>query len=193
MIRKIAILSCILAAQICLAQAPAGAPAGSTGLCNDGTYSKASTKIGACVGHKGVKTWWGATKSSTSSSTTKPSKSSSTTKPSTTTSTKTTTMTPSTGAKTSSTAAAPAPAATPAATPAPSKTATPPSSSSSSKTATAAPGGGPGLVWLNTASNVYHCYGTQYYGKTKAGSYMSEPDAKAKGAHPVGGKPCSAK
>ncbi len=187
MFRKTAILSCILAAQICLAQAPAGAPAGSTGLCNDGTYSKASTKIGACVGHKGVKTWWGATKTSTPS---KPSASSST-KPTgtTSTSTKTTTTTPSTGSKTSS----PATASTPATTSTPTKTATTPSSSSTSKTTAAAPGGGPGMVWLNTASNVYHCYGTQYYGKTKAGSYMTEPDAKAKGAHPVGGKPCSAK
>ena len=179
MIRKIAILSVILAAQICLAQAPAGAPAGSTGVCTDGTYSKASTKIGACVGHKGVKTWWGATKPSTP-------------KPSTTTSTKTTSTTPSTGTKTNPPTTAPAPAATPAAAPAPTKPASTPKSSTPSSAAPA-PGGGPGLVWLNTASNVYHCYGTQYYGKTKAGSYMSESDAKAKGAHPVGGKPCSAK
>jgi hypothetical protein len=47
------------------------------------------------------------------------------------------------------------------------------------------------MVWLNTASNVYHCPGSTYYGKTKAGAYMTEDQAKAKGAHANGGKPCS--
>lgn len=56
---------------------------------------------------------------------------------------------------------------------------------------TAAPGGGPGQVWVNTASKVYHCPGSTYYGKTKAGKYMAEDAAKAEGDRANGGKPCA--
>jgi len=38
------------------AQTPA-APAGSTALCRDGTYSTASERRHACAGHKGIKRW----------------------------------------------------------------------------------------------------------------------------------------
>jgi hypothetical protein len=47
--------------------------------------------------------------------------------------------------------------------------------------APAALDGGDDKVWVNTASNVYHCAGTRYYGKTKAGLYMTQAEARAKG------------
>jgi hypothetical protein len=47
--------------------------------------------------------------------------------------------------------------------------------------ATPAPGGGPGLVWVNTATHVYHKEGSRFYGTTKKGKYVSEADAIKEG------------
>jgi len=150
------------------AQVPAGAPTGSTGQCNDGTYATAATKSGACRGHKGVKTWFAGSSSASKAS--------------------------ANSAQASQKPAVSAPAAAPATAKAPASTSnSAPSSapkSSTASSATPAPGGGSGKVWVNTASNVYHCPGTKYYGTTKAGKYMTEADAKAAGAHPDHGKGC---
>ena len=153
-----------------LAMAQAAPPAGSTGMCKDGTYSTAASKQGACRGHQGVKEWYAAA-------------------PAAATAPAAAAAAPVAAAKT-----APAAATSTASTAATSTAAAASGKQSPSLRAAALPqaaGGGPGLVWVNTSSNVYHCYGSDYYGKTKAGSYMSEADAKAKGAHPDHGKACS--
>jgi hypothetical protein len=149
----------MIASQPGVAQAPAGAPAGSTGLCNDGSYWTGATKSGACRGHKGVKTWFGGSAPAAAHA-----------------------------AAPAAAPAAAAPAPAPAAASAPTAKA---KTTASTATKTPAAGGGPGMVWVNTSTKVYHCYGTKYYGTTKAGAYMSEADAKAKGAHADAGKPCS--
>ena len=166
------------------AQAPAGAPAGSTGVCNDGSYWTGASKMGACRGHKGVKTWFGASTAAPA-----PAPAAKTTAPA---SKPASTPAPAMAAK-----PAPAPAkstmATPAPAPAPMAPAAAPAKTKAmpAPAANAAPGGGPGMVWVNTPTNVYHCYGDRYYGKTKEGKYMSEKDAIAAGAKGARGATCS--
>ena len=138
-------------------------PAGSTGQCKDNSYTSADAKRGACKGHGGIKDWYGSKKAEAA-------------------------MNKGGGdamnkgsmdkgrmdkgamtEKESSRAMA---------------------QTTAERTQPAA-GGGAGKVWVNTASNVYHCEGTRWYGKTKKGEYMSESEAKAKNAHADHGKACS--
>jgi hypothetical protein len=168
---KALLISTLLAASLpltALAAPPADAPAGTTGLCKDGSYYSGAKK-GACKGHKGVKDWYGDAAAPQAPAVPAP-------------------------------AAAPAPApaakpatAAPAAAPAPA-----PAAAKSDKpappqpAATAAPGGGPGLVWANDKTKVYHCPDDRWYGKTKEGHYVKEADAKAQGFKGPRGKDCKA-
>ena len=44
---------------------------------------------------------------------------------------------------------------------------------------------------MNTASGVYHCPGSRYYGATKAGRFTSEAVARAAGHRPAYGRACT--
>jgi hypothetical protein len=180
------LLSCLCTAALLSAAAhaapPANAPPGTTGLCKDGTFYSGATKQGACKGHKGVKEWYAeeakgdgkaphdakAAGGAAAAAATAPA--ASRVKP-----------------------AAPAAAAAPA-TPAPAQpqaAAKPaPTQMAQAQAKPAAPGGGPGKVWVNKGTKVYHCPGDKWYGKTKEGEYMSEADATAQGFKADHGKAC---
>jgi hypothetical protein len=153
--------ACLIASSAAFAQAPTTAPAGSTGQCKDGSYTSDATKKGSCAGHKGVKDWYGPAAVANPFGVS----ASAPAVTSTTTSTVPAPKAPASGAVTKAATSAPS---TPS-----------------------APGGGPGQVWVNSSSKVYHCAGTKYYGKTKQGEYMTEAAAKAAGNHADHGKACS--
>jgi Protein of unknown function (DUF3761) len=195
------------------------APAGSTGECKDGTYTTADSKRGACAAHGGVKDWYGtsaaaklgsAPSTSTAAKAPAPATAATAAAPSgstgqckdgtyTTTETKKGACGGHGGVKEWYASASPAKASAAPAAPAAAKASTAPMAPAApaptAKTSTAptaaAPGGGPGQVWVNTSSKVYHCPGTEWYGKTKAGEYMTESAAKAAGNHADHGKACS--
>ena len=177
-IKLISLVAGALMAAVAVAQTPASAPAGSTGLCRDGSYWSGAVKKGACRGHKGVQDWYssdaGAGGSTTPSAT----------------GARTTGAAATTAASAGAPAAATAAAIVPPAAPAASHTSAPAASKSTGMPTEQAPGGGPGMVWVNNSSKVYHCSTDRWYGKTKNGSYMSEADAVAKGNRAEHGKAC---
>lgn len=153
-----------------MAAAAGPKPAGATGECKDGTFSTAANKAGACRGHQGVKEWYVAAAAAA----------------------KTAPMVPAAApalVAAKSAPAMPAPVAPMAAKVAPAIAA--PAAAKGMAAMTQAAGGGAGMVWVNTGTKVYHCSGSQFYGKTKEGKYMSEADAKAMGARADHNKPCT--
>jgi hypothetical protein len=146
----------------------AQAPAGSTGLCKDGTYTTAAKKHGACSDHGGVKAWFGTPIPQAAA--------------------------PAPAVSAPAPLQSPV-AATGTATVAPSQTAAlpqasaPPPSSGVSSTQGQTPADSI-KVWVNLSSKVYHCPSSAWYGKTTSGKYMSQAEAIAMGARPAYSKPC---
>lgn len=137
-----------------------------TATCKDGTNFSGASRRGACARHGGVQAF-GDTAGA---------------------------VTPAVPAG-NGVVANPLTTATPSAPARPTAQATPvapqPAFRPSTRAAPAAVAGAGGQVWVNSESKVYHCAGTRFYGKTKAGSYMSEVAAKAEGDRPSRGKTCS--
>ncbi len=63
--------------------------------------------------------------------------------------------------------------------------------SASSASAVQSTEGNPDVrVWVNTATGVYHCPGSRWYGNTKQGEYMTQAEAQKKHYRPAYGKVC---
>ena len=199
----------------------AQAPAGSTGECKDGTYTTSESKKGACGGHGGVKDWYGTSAPAKSSSAPSAPAAAKASAPAMAAASARTVGVDRTmqgryvhddrdqercvrrtrwrqglvwlREDRASQRRRPAPTAAKAAAAPMAPAAPAPAAKTSTSPMAAAPaaGGGSGQVWVNTKSKVYHCPGTEWYGKTKAGEYMTESAAKAAGNHADHGKACS--
>jgi len=185
------------------ASAHAAAPAGAIAQCKDGTYFTGTEHKGACKGHQGVKEWLDKDKAAATTAATTPAPAAANDASTKSKSKKTKKAADTTAAAAPAAAATAAPAMTktpaaPAAAPKPAapltSTATTPHTPPTPASQIAQkPGGGPGMVWVNSSSKVYHCPGDEWYGKTKEGSYMTEAAAKAAGNHGDHGKECANK
>ena len=152
-----------LVAMLAFASAGTQAQTVVTATCKDGTSFSGPSRSGACAGHKGVQAFGAAATAAPSVA----------------------------GAAAGGAAANPTPAPKAAAQNAPIRSASPAPAPAATRATPSAAGSTGGQVWVNSASKIYHCQGDQAYGKTKAGSYMTEAAAKADGDRPSRGKICS--
>jgi uncharacterized protein DUF3761 len=160
---SIATTLALCATSAALAQTPAGAPAGATAQCKDGTWSSDANRDGACRDHNGVRTWYGA--SDSPSRTPAPSMMPPQTFPKPTPQTMPNAQTPTTGTQMGSRPTLPG---------------------GMSRTP-----GGAGKVWVDRASRSYVCDGDRGYGTSKGGAYMTEADAIAQGNRAASGSKCT--
>lgn len=166
---------------VCLAQSTS--PSGATGKCRDGTYTTSPQRSGACSAHKGVQTWY--TGQNGNGADTAGNKNGNSGAPSANRKAGDSAHPAGDAADAGKTAGRSTAGSGSSAGSKEAKSSTQPVAGSPEKS------GGPGMVWVNTASKVYHCYGSADYGKTKQGQYASEQQATQMGARPANGKSCS--